>query len=348
MSNPEEFRWPAGAEPRLADPRLRSAMEHVVAHMPKRPYCTDDFKDGTYHHPVEVAFDKAHVQLNWTDSCVVLLFDVDREGAAFAWEDAGLPPPTWVVVNPANAHAHIAYVLETPVVRLREAERGPVRLLRAVTAAMSFALGADPAYGGLLTKNPLHPRWRLIATGRRYSLAELMEYLPDRLFRAARTARQRDRHADHSGFGVSRKVTLFEELRQFGYRNWAAIAAESDRGPSPTLLAAAHQMNRGIGQKPPLTEQEVHTTVRQVQRFLRKHYSPEQAAQRFHRRQRSRQQRSAAARRARRESAITDAVRLLRDQGRRVTYKAVAELVDCTPANLSTHYRHLIDGREGT
>ena len=44
-----------------------------------------------------------------------MLFDIDREGGALAWEDNGLPMPAWATINRENRHAHLAYALAAPV-----------------------------------------------------------------------------------------------------------------------------------------------------------------------------------------------------------------------------------------
>jgi hypothetical protein len=83
-----------------------------------------------------------------------MVFDIDREGAAIAWEDANLPAPAWAAVNRENGHAHLAYGLSVPVLVAENARRAPIRYLQGIEGAYREALQADRGYSGLITKNP--------------------------------------------------------------------------------------------------------------------------------------------------------------------------------------------------
>jgi hypothetical protein len=73
--------------------------------------------------------------------------------------EAMLPPFNVVMVNPANRHAHVAYVLDVPVGRHDAARLKPLTLLAAIERGPTRRLGSDRGYSGLLVKNPLHPHW---------------------------------------------------------------------------------------------------------------------------------------------------------------------------------------------
>ena len=88
---------------------------------------------------------------------VWLIFDYDRDGAWFAADDAGLPAPTFTVINPENGHGHLAFGLAVPVLLGPRNKHRPKRYLAAVERAMAVRLGADLSYGGFTCKNPLHP-----------------------------------------------------------------------------------------------------------------------------------------------------------------------------------------------
>ena len=89
-----------------------------------------------------------------------LVFDIDREGAVFAWYDENLPTPLWTSMNPENGHAHIAYRLKIPICTSDIAHIKPIRFLAAIESAMIEKLKSDRGFAGLLTKNPLHPHWQ--------------------------------------------------------------------------------------------------------------------------------------------------------------------------------------------
>jgi len=179
---------------------------------PRRPYCADDLSKGLRIRSLEQALTKPYVQANPPHLRVWSIFDVDRPGAAFAWEDANLPPPAWAAVNRENGHAHLAYGLMAPVlVDSPDMRQGPLRYLCAMEAAFRERLQADDGYSGLITKNPVHPLWHVLRGPRLvYELAELAEWvnLPKHLPK---------RKPEEIGLG--RNVTVFDWLRQYAYRN---------------------------------------------------------------------------------------------------------------------------------
>lgn len=140
------------------------------------------------------------------------IHDVDRAGGGLAWEDAHLPPPSWAAVNRENGHAHLVWGLSAPVlVNAEVARRAPLRYLCAVEAAFRERLHADQAYTGLITKNPVHPFWKVLRGPRLvYELGELADWvdLPKHLPK---------RNPEEVGLG--RNVTVFDWLRHYAYRH---------------------------------------------------------------------------------------------------------------------------------
>jgi len=179
--------------------------------LPRRPYCADDLSDGLCIRSLAQALTKPYIQINRPYLRIWSIFDVDRPGAAIAWEDAMLPPPAWAAVNRDNGHAHLVYGLSAPVlVDSPDMRQAPLRYLCAVEAAFRAKLDADSGYSGLITKNPAHPLWRLLRGPQRgYELGELAEWvdLPRHIPR---------RKPEEVGLG--RNVTLFDWLRHYAYR----------------------------------------------------------------------------------------------------------------------------------
>jgi len=140
------------------------------------------------------------------------IYDVDRPGAAVAWEDANLPPPSWASANRENGHAHLVWGLSAPVlVEADDARRAPLRYLCAVEAAFRAALDADAGYSGLITKNPVHPLWRTLRGPRvSYELGELADWVELPKHVPKRAPEQ---------VGLGRNVTLFDFMRHWAYRN---------------------------------------------------------------------------------------------------------------------------------
>lgn len=176
---------------------------------PRRPYCSDDLETGVRIRPLQTASQKKYIQPNPPHLRSWLIFDIDRPGAALAWQDANLPPPTWAAINPENAHAHLAWGLEAPVLIGDGGRIAPLRYLAAIEAAYGAALDSDRGYSGLLTKNPLHTDWRTVyGPPGLYELGYLAEFvdLPTRLPKKSES------------IGLGRNCTLFDLLRQHAYK----------------------------------------------------------------------------------------------------------------------------------
>ena len=279
-----------------------------AAALPVRPYCADDLSAGLRIRPRATASRAAYIQANPPPSVGYLVLDVDHADTAVRWHDVALPPPTWIALS-ESGRGHVGYELATPVCRTDAARPGPLRYLAAVEAAYQARLGADPGYVGLITKNPLHPRWRVYCPrGEPYSLAELADWvdLPARL--------PRRESAYDAGFG--RNCTLFDALRRWAYRtvrDYWRFAGEGYETWAATVLAQAEALNVF---SPPLPWPEVRHTARSVaKKVWRAHYG---ARVRFRDRQAARGRQGAAvtnAMKAARAAARADHARTLRAQG---------------------------------
>lgn len=189
---------------------LNPCTKLFIERLPKKPYCTNalgvlSIRDKTR------ALKHAYLQHDSPDAVSTLIFDIDRPGAAYAWEDARLPAPHWIAVNPENNHAHLAYQLASPVCRTDAARALPLRYLAAIERVLANKLGADEGYVGLITKNPLHDSWLTIWHSHEpYTLGYLAEFCPDdQLFVYQRKPEP---------VGLGRNVTLFDMTRRWAYR----------------------------------------------------------------------------------------------------------------------------------
>jgi len=190
-----------------------SALERFLEHLPARPYCTDDLTTGLKIRPKATAARAVYIQPNGPGMLWWLIYDVDREAAALAWEMGDLPPPNHAAINPVNAHAHLAYLLTNGVCLTDAAHQHPIRYAAAVQRAMALKLEADPAYTGLITKNPAHERWKVWDIhGQSYTLGELAEYVD-----LQHPANQVNLIPGEA-LGLGRNCTLFHEGRIWSYR----------------------------------------------------------------------------------------------------------------------------------
>lgn len=142
--------------------------------LPHRPRAADDYTLGTQRCSWLQAQGLRSIELNPPAHICWLVFDCDHTDHN-RWQNAGLPQPSFITINPDNGHHHVAYRLSAPVCRSENARRHPLEYLHAVEKAMRQALGGDPNYSRVLTKNPLHPAWVTIRLQPMpaYSLAQL-------------------------------------------------------------------------------------------------------------------------------------------------------------------------------
>jgi hypothetical protein len=236
---------------------------------PKRPYCTDDLAHGLKVRSLDAALKRPYIQANPPHMRVWMIFDVDRQGGGLAWEEVMLPIPSWSAINRKNGHAHLVWGLRAPVlIESDEARRAPIRFLVAVEAAFRAALGSDPGYSGLITKNPANSAWDVLRGPRLdYDLGELAEYvqLPKHLPR---------RKPEEVGLG--RNVTLFDWSRKWAYgrvlhhktqsRNFVLWQAE--------LYEKAKSRNGDF--VTPLTDGEVWHIAKSVAKWTWAHFSQEE------------------------------------------------------------------------
>lgn len=182
--------------------------------LPRKPYCTDNLQYGLKIRTLRQAMRCPYIQVNPPQLRFWLVFDIDRQDGAAAWMDAGLPVPYWTTQNTANGHAHTAWGLSAPVLIGDNGRNAPIRYLAAIEAAYRDLLEADRDYSGLITKNPLHERWRLL-TGLNvlYTLDQLAANidLPD-----LRRYRPR-REEDATQYGVGRNCLIFDQTRLWSY-----------------------------------------------------------------------------------------------------------------------------------
>ena len=146
-----------------------------------------------------------------------------------------------------------------------------MRYLCAVESAMRERLGADPAYGGLMTKNPAHGHWRTMwGPEHRYTLDELAEYLPGL-----------EKHIPRKRpelVGLGRNVDCFDWLRKYAYREVRLWYAKREQGIYVAWLTHLYHraLNFTANEHPtPLDHREVHHIAKSVARWVWRNFSAE-------------------------------------------------------------------------
>lgn len=244
---------------------MNQCAQLFIERLPKKPYCTNEL-GSLYIRDKNGALGHSYLQFNGPDMVSTLVFDIDRAGAALAWEDAGLPPPHWISVNPKNNHAHLGYQLAIPVCRTSAARLLPLRYLAAIEHCMTVRLKADTGYAGLLTKNPLHSDWLTIWHSHEpYTLGYLADFCPK-----GQEFWSRDAASLKEPSGLRRNVTLFDATRRWAYR-----AIRQYWGPNGldqwerAVIARLESLNCGfeLSERGPLPPNEIRSIARSIARW---------------------------------------------------------------------------------
>lgn len=235
--------------------------------LPRHGYGTDDIRQGLRFLPIENLITRALVQHNAKHSLAWLVYDLDSETAALDWDDRHCPPPNLIAINPDNGHAHLFYGLEKPVHNYANASAKAQRYMGAIDLALTEKLGADPGYAKLISKNPIHERWRVfVPRVDLYDLDELASWLD--------LSKYQDRRRRLPREGLGRNCSLFETLRLWAYRERRKeqqyLSEELFRD---ACLWRALAINAEF--TPPLPHCEVRATVRSVSRWTWRNMSRE-------------------------------------------------------------------------
>jgi transposase-like protein len=303
---------------------------------PRAPYCSDD-KTARSIRSLLHAIKQPYIQANPPHLRVWSIFDIDREGGALAWEDAGLPPPAWSACNTENGHAHLVWGLTAPVlVASPEMRQKPMRYLCAVEAAFRAKLEADSGFGGLMTKNPSSPLWRVLRGPKMtYELGELAEYVDLSKFLPKRKPEE---------VGVGRNVSLFDQLRQYAYKNIRGYKCAQQSAFiwwQKEIYGKALTYNGEFAK--PLDAREVHHVAKSISKWTWNKFDVSESDIRFSKLQAHRGKKGGVASGVARASANEDkrsSARLMASQGH--TGRAIAEALE---VNQSTIVRWLSDAR---
>lgn len=185
-------------------------LTYLFNKLPRKPYCANDLRAGLKIRPLKTALKFRYIQFN---HLIInsLIFDVDRPGAALAWEDGNVATPNIVVVNNKNQHSHLIYFLARGVTKFPTSSLKALKYLAAVEYAYTTRLKADAGYSGLIAKNPLSSFWLTWNIHERlYDLSELADYVD---LKAVSEKEQKEQIRS----GVGRNVDLFENGRKWAY-----------------------------------------------------------------------------------------------------------------------------------
>ena len=180
-------------------------------YLPRRPYHTDDLTSGLKINKKEKAKLARLVQPNGPTHRYWMVFDLDRADAGMHWDHVGAPAPNLIARNPANGHAHLLYLLQTPIRTAMDGKTAPLRYAAAIEAGLRNRLGADRGYSGLICKNPINAHWMVHQwQADPYTLDDLADYID--------LTPEKAREKPVEDYGLGRNCMLFDELRAWAYK----------------------------------------------------------------------------------------------------------------------------------
>ena len=220
--------------------------------LPRRPLATDDPTTGLIRTSRTLALDRRLIETNPAALTSLLAVDVDHPDALIRalWDRADWLP-TVVTENPGNGHAHAIWALTAPVATTEYAHRRPLALAAAVTEGLRRSVDGDPAFGGLITKNPLNQDW--IAhwvTSHTYGLNELAGHLDDADLMPPTSWRRARRR---NPVGLGRNCCLFETARTWAYREARHHWGDPD-GLHRAITSTVRDLNQNFSDPLPSSE----------------------------------------------------------------------------------------------
>lgn len=325
-----------------------SAYARILQEAPYLPRCSDD-KTAKRVRPREYAIRYPYMQMNRAGMVSWLIFDLDHRHA-WCWQDAGLPPPNFIVLNRENGGSHLYYAI-TPVCTTTAARSKPIAFMKAIYAAFAKKLKADPDYhSGPVAKVPGHPWWLTEALHNTvYELGELAEYVE--LERCNRWSKG----VDLDGSYHSRHCMLFEFIRHYAY---SIVDRERAAGSFETFtslveaFADARNNFKQYGFAADLPVSSIRSTVRSVARWTWDRYTGSRRVNLgvmqlgsdlpLEERQRLAAKRTHDLRANATEVKVRSACRLLKDRGEKLTQAAVGKIAGLTRQTIAA-YQHVVE-----
>lgn len=234
--------------------------------LPHKPYCMDEKPGYAIIRQKKIAIKKPFIQHNAPFLISNLVFDVDTPDAYFSWFDANLPTPSWISKNRQNNHAHIGYMLATPVCTSHRAKQNVIEYLAKIEQAYTLALGADRGYSGLITKNPFHSEWE----------NHIFDVQPFDLGYLADFVELQELKTDlREVAGLGRNCMMFDTVRYWAYEAIRAFVSGSSDSWYAEVLKVATNANGAFLE--PLPYSEVKATAKSVARWVWRNHAQAQA-----------------------------------------------------------------------
>ena len=274
-----------------------NSLEELKNFLPCRPYCSNALETGLFIRPKEKALQTRYIQLNPPNMVKFLTFDIDYccpswgltltearqmlklKNFYFSWglffdDPSEFPPPCFIVQSRSNGHAHFIYVLTWPVCTTQLAHVRPIKYLDRIIKGLTKKFNADPAYNGLISKNPFNKKawdvltaWDFLSPSQpvSYSLNWLEAFIPDEE-KPIKKARE-----DITALG--RNCSIMEKVRLWSYRERRSYWGKS----SEEWFNAVYQQckNENSAFKVPLENYELKAIAKSISRWTIKNITPQ-------------------------------------------------------------------------
>lgn len=152
----------------------------------------------------------AQIQLNTDTHFNAIIMDIDDEDLITEWNAVGLPVPTMQTLNHDNNKAHLIWLLKVPV---SKRNKKAVQYYRDIVKSIQILIGADRNYQNHQTKNFLNTDlFNVVYNDYAYDLREFRQFI------LPTSTVVEEINLDDIERSKSRHITLFNQLRQYGYK----------------------------------------------------------------------------------------------------------------------------------
>jgi hypothetical protein len=261
-----------------------SILDQVYDWLPDRPYC-GTMKGAQFIAGKNKAVNFPYLQLNSPWETRFLIFDIDLSrhpkgtDLQFLWKEKGLPAPNLVVSTVTGnigepdilQGCHYVYALKSSVFETPGHKR-PRQWMEAIKRGYIVELNADPAFVGLMTKNPFHRDWHVMELASEpYELAELAKWVDT----TAKVAANRNYNVRRE---EGRNTELYDELRFWAYPRVAEARETITREQWfndvwTRALELYDQINYDDPHKKPYTLSECKATAKSVAKWTWHRYT---------------------------------------------------------------------------
>lgn len=232
--------------------------------LPRKARSCSEFALDNKVRSIENALLKPYIQPNDFNCRTWLVYDIDRATCPDEIRhDRLAPEPTIFVSNPKNRHAHLFYLLETPIHNNHNSSQKALRFAAAVDCGLANKLDADMSYVGLLAKNAVHKKWQILDTvPQAYELNDLAEYVDTKQLNTAIKKLPE--------YGLGRNSILFDDVSK-----WAYKAIRQGYPPfeqwQQAVMARAEMLNTRFAN--PMAYSEYKHIARSIAKWTHKHFT---------------------------------------------------------------------------